>query len=61
MLNLKDRLVKSWRTSTIGTVGTAAALYLFQALGCRWPDPQEWVVVIAPAVLGILTREKATK
>lgn len=58
MREVMERLVKSWRTSTIGVTGTAAALYLFNSLGCRWPDPTEWFVVILPAVIGILTKEK---
>lgn len=53
-----DRIVKSWRTSAIGVTGSAVAVYLFTALGCRWPSPTEWMVVILPAVLGILTKEK---
>lgn len=58
MRSLYERAVGSWRTSTIGVTGTAAAVYLFTALGCRWPDVQEWFVVILPALVGILTREK---
>lgn len=60
MRRLIDRAVRSWRTSTIGIAGTAAAIYLFTALGCRWPEAQEWVVVILPAVIGILTKERGT-
>lgn len=55
---LVDRLIRSWRTSTVGLTGSAVAVYLFNALGCRWPEPQEWVVVILPAVMGILTKER---
>ena len=58
MRALIDRVVGSWRTSAIGMTGTAAALYLFSALGCRWPDPQEWFVVILPALVGIITKER---
>lgn len=60
-LNLADRLFKSWRTSTVGVTGTAVAVYLFTALGCRWPTGAEWTAVILPALVGILTKEKGTK
>lgn len=56
---LLDRVIRSWRTSTVGVLGSAVGIYLFNALGCRWPDPHEWVMVILPAVVGILTRERA--
>ena len=58
MSQLVDRVFKSWRTSSIGITGTAAGVYLFNALGCRWPEPAEWGVVILPALLGILTKER---
>lgn len=50
--------LRSWRTSAIGVTGSAVALYLFNTLGCRWPTSSEWVAVILPAVLGLLTKEK---
>lgn len=53
-----ERLVKSWRTSSVGVAGTGVALYLFNTLGCRWPESGEWVVTIIPAVIGILTKER---
>ena len=55
---LFERVFKSWRTSTVGVVGSAVAVYLFTALGCRWPEPQEWGIVILPALYGILTKER---
>ena len=51
--------IKAWRTSSVGLTGSAAAVYLFAALGCRWPDPQEWAVVILPGLVGLLMRDKA--
>ena len=58
MKGLVDRL-KSWRTSSVGLTGSAAAVYLFAALGCRWPDPQEWAVVILPGLVGLLMKDRA--
>ena len=53
-----ERVFKSWRTSSIGLAGTAVAVYLFNALGCRWPETHEWLAVILPAVVGLVTRER---
>lgn len=58
MSQIYSRVITSWRTTSIGLAGTAVATYLFSALGCRWPEPQEWVLVIAPAVWGIITKER---
>lgn len=53
-----ERIIKSWRTSAVGVTGSAVAVYLFTALGCRMPTSHEWVMVILPAVVGILTKER---
>ena len=57
-LQLFQRVIRSWRTSSVGVVGTGVAVYLFNTLGCSWPESGEWVAVILPAVLGILTKER---
>lgn len=57
-LQLFERVFKSWRTSSVGVTGSAVAVYLFNALGCRWPESHEWVAVILPAVVGIATKER---
>lgn len=49
--------VKDWRTSTVGLTGSASVLYLFNALGCRWPEPHEWTAVILPGLMGLLMRD----
>lgn len=59
-MKLYERIVLSWRTSAIGVSGTAVGIYLFNALGCTWPTSDQWMVVILPAVIGILTKEKKT-
>lgn len=58
MKQLWDRVFKSWRTSTIGLTGSAVAIYLFNTLGCRWPETSEWGAVILPGLIGILTKER---
>lgn len=55
---LLDRILRSWRTSSIGITGTAVAVYLFTTLGCRWPAQGEWLAVILPAVIGLVVKEK---
>ena len=57
-MKLYERIVLGWRTSAIGTTGSAAIMYLFYTLGCRWPSTDEWMVAILPAVIGILTKDK---
>lgn len=59
-LSILARL-KSWRTSTVGAIGSATVVYLFTALGCRWPEWHEWATMILPALVGIITKEKGVK
>ena len=57
MKGVLDR-IKSWRTSTVGLTGSAVAVYLFNSLGCRWPEVSEWTAVLLPGLMGLLMKEK---
>ena len=57
MKGIVDRL-KAWRTTSIGLTGSASAVYLFNTLGCRWPEPHEWTAVILPGLMGLLMKDK---
>ena len=51
--------ITSWRTTTIGVTGTAAAVYLWNSFGCKAPDSwATWSVMALPALVGLLMKDK---
>jgi hypothetical protein len=54
-----DRVIRSWRTSTLGVAASGVIVYLFSSLGCRLPASWiEWGLTAGPAIAGLILKER---